>query len=192
MKKLTIVEKLVCLSLIFLIGLPFANALEFQADKNVAFTFQAPLIAANNTSIFSPNANNTAFYIGSNDNTTWAAAASNITSIGGGWYNFSLNQSEMNHNRIQAMYNQSGYVHVGYIINTLPKTNITADIAAVKSDTAAVLTDTAAVDTTSEMRTFLTGGDTAVSTLANAPGNWSSMNITSDGEVLTQGRSTVY
>ncbi|GEM_PF-4109216 len=46
--------------------------------------------------------------------------------------------------------------------------SVSADLAAVKSDTGAILTDTSAVDTTAEMRTFLTGGDTALSTLTAA------------------------
>jgi hypothetical protein len=43
--------------------------------------------------------------------------------------------------------------------------SVSADVAAVKSDSAAILVDTAAMDTNTELRTLLTGSDTAVSTL---------------------------
>lgn len=46
--------------------------------------------------------------------------------------------------------------------------SIAADIAAVKADTAAILVDTAAMDTSTELRTLLTGSDTAVSSYAGA------------------------
>ena len=46
--------------------------------------------------------------------------------------------------------------------------SVSADIAAIKSDSAAILTDTSAVDTSAKMRTFLTGSDTALSTLTSA------------------------
>lgn len=53
--------------------------------------------------------------------------------------------------------------------------SVSADIAAIKSDSGAILTDTSAVDTTTEMRTFLTGGDNPLSILVatdNIGINW--------------------
>lgn len=53
--------------------------------------------------------------------------------------------------------------------------SVSADIAAVKSDSGSILTDTAAMDTSTELRTLLTGSDTAVSILTasdNIGINW--------------------
>jgi len=53
--------------------------------------------------------------------------------------------------------------------------SVSADVAAIKSDTAAILTDTAAMDTSNELRTLLTGGTSALSTLTasdNIGINW--------------------
>ena len=49
--------------------------------------------------------------------------------------------------------------------------SISADIAEVKGETASILADTEAVDTTTEMRTFLTGADDKISTLTAAQVN---------------------
>lgn len=46
--------------------------------------------------------------------------------------------------------------------------SVSADVAAIKSDTAAILTDTEAMDTANELRTLLTGGTSALSTLTAA------------------------
>lgn len=53
--------------------------------------------------------------------------------------------------------------------------SVSADIAAVKSDSAAILVDTAAMDTANELRTLLTGGTSALSTLTSSDNigiNW--------------------
>jgi len=130
-KRFTIIEKLCIFALVFLIGLPFASALEFHAQKNQAANFTAPLINSSNTSIFAVGADNTAFYIHNGGDTAFTQAATNVTHISDGIYLFQLNQSEMNHNRIGILYNGTGVISQYLLINTL-----------VKSDTGAILTDT--------------------------------------------------
>lgn len=125
MKKYTIIEKLLCLILAgLIISIPLypyikAWALEFHADKNAAFNFTAPLINSTNTSLFAVGANNTYVYINSNDGTTFAAAATNITRVdAGGIYLFQLNATEMNHDLIGVYYNGTGCLQQYFAINT--------------------------------------------------------------------------
>lgn len=123
MKK-TIIERLGIGVMLFLIFLctPLAKALEFQVDKNAAFNFTAPIVNATNTTLFDAALNNTAFYIHSNDNTTFAAAKTNKTIIGtSGVYLFQLNATEMNHDRVGILINDSGALNDYFIINTVPK-----------------------------------------------------------------------
>lgn len=147
-RKLTLTEWFVCLLIVGVCFYPqIAKALEFQVDKNAAFNFTAPLINATNTSIFASGCNNTAFYIHSNDNTTFAAAATNITAINGsGVYLWQLNASEMNHNRVGVYYNGTGALQQYFVINTVPKEQIdtrgtgnltTADLAGLTNVTLA-------------------------------------------------------
>ena len=145
MKKLTIIEKLICLILAgLIISIPLYPyiktwALEFHADKNAAFNFTAPLINATNTSLFAVGANNTVVYVNSNDGTTFTAANTNITRVdAGGIYLFQLNATEMNHDLIGVYYNGTGCLQQYFAINTKLKEGIdlnTANIASVNSTT---------------------------------------------------------
>ena len=125
----TLIEWSVVLGIAFLclICSPWgkAIALEFQADKNVALNFTVPIGNLSNSSVIPTGLNNTAFYVNSNDNTTYAAAATNVTHISSGVYLFQLNATEMNHDHITAMYNGSScWQFIPF--NTVPKEAIDA------------------------------------------------------------------
>jgi hypothetical protein len=134
-KRFTFVECVICLLIAGIIFSPqLAKALEFQADKNVAFNFTVPLVNSTNTSIYSVGNNNTACYINSNDNVTFAAAAVNITRIdAGGIYLFQLNTTEMNHDRVNVYYNGTGALQDFFRINTMVKEAVDNNNATISS-----------------------------------------------------------
>ena len=125
MRRFTVTEKFIIGAMVILaveIGLPnLSNALEFQADKGVAFNFTAPLINSTSNKTFATGGNNTAFYVHSNDNTTFVACGTNTTHIASGIYLFQLNATEMNHSRVGVLYNGTGCLPQYFVINTVPK-----------------------------------------------------------------------
>jgi len=150
-------RKLTFLVLVILLAFPFyALGMEFSRDKNVATNITCPLINATNTSFYYKSANNTVFYIHSSDAdaafSSFAAAASNCTIIdASGIYNFPLNQSEMNHDRIGIYYNGTGCLEQYFIINTAPKTLLTAlngNVSTVNSTVTSINTTVTNANTT--------------------------------------------
>jgi len=209
-KRFTFIEKLVCMSLILLMGLPFANALEFQRDKNVATYILAPIINATDNVSYATGANNTKFYISVQDSDAvfgaWSQAGANITILSPE-YNFPLNQTEMNHQRIAVLYNGTGCLQQTFYVNTDVKeaidaikaetvlivedtgTTIPASIALIDGNVTAILADTATIDTQAELRTLLVGSDTALSTLVatdNIGINWADVAAPTTAVNLTQ------
>ena len=169
----TLVEVLVCAAIIGLVAYAInpALAFEFHTDKAVAFNFTAPLVNSTDNVSFATGANNTAFYVHSNDNTTFAAAATNCTHIVSGIYLFQLNATEMNHTQVGVLYNGTGCLANYWLINTAIKEAVDT-VDGIVDD---ILTDTAAMDTADELRTLLTGGTSALSTLTasdNIGINW--------------------
>jgi len=191
-KRFTFIEKsfIGVIFILCFICSPLARALEFQADKGDPFTFAAPIINASNTSLFAQGANNTVFYMhggnGSGDMAAFIVAASNISIIGtSGIYNFPLNASEMNYNRVGVLYNGTGCLEQYYVINTIPKEKMDLMSGNLNS----VFADTSAMDTSTELRTLLTGTDTAVSTLTasdNIGINWADVANPTTAVNLTQ------
>lgn len=122
-KRFTIIEKICGLGILILILrlIVPAWALEFNRDKNVATYIQAPIINATDNVTFATGANNTKFYISAQDNNAafgaWSVAGANIT-INSPKYNFPLNATEMNHQRIDVLYNGTGCLQQTFTINT--------------------------------------------------------------------------
>jgi hypothetical protein len=145
---------------------PFARALEFQFDKGSAANISAPIINSTTNNTFAASANNTAFYVhGANSSAAMGAfgvAASNISIIGtSGVYNFPLNATEMNYDRVGIYYNGTGCLQQYLLVNTVPKEAIdtTSGYASSASTSATSIwgqtdTEVAAIKTQTDKITF--------------------------------------
>ena len=127
-----LVGGLVAFIMIFTFLAKMGIAQEFQFNKGVAFNFSGPLINSTSNNTFAVGANNTAFYVhGGNAGAVMGAfgAAYNNTTIVGtsGIYNFPLNATETNYDRIGILYNGTGVLQQYFVINTKPKEMIDAN-----------------------------------------------------------------
>ena len=201
-KGLTLIENLVAMGLAFFIlavsPLGRAIALEFTRDKNVATFIQAPIINATDNISYATGANNTKFYISTQDAEgafgAWAVANTNVTIIGtSGVYNFPLNATEMNHQRVGIMYNGTGCLQQSFTVNTDVKEVV--DAIQVKTDflpSATAGTAGGVFIAGTNAPVTITGSGTALtltSTAANGNGISATGNGTGRGMLLTGGAS---
>lgn len=132
-KRFTIIEWLIALGIICMFGVP-SWAIEFTRTKNVATNVSCPIINSTSNNTWAIGANNTKFYITTQDGeaafSTLSQAGANCTiadtSNITGVYNFPLNQTEMNHDRVFVVYNGTGCLQQGFVINTVARGLLTA------------------------------------------------------------------